>query len=350
MTSRLAQSLGRKLFGIGALSLALLTAACGTSAATTTPAGGSTATPASTCNATVADLTPSGAGTSTATKVSITGSKTLNIDGSTALAPLISAAGKTFDTVNGTTTTINPNGSGTGLKDVESGAVQIGLSDVFAIEKASSATGYSDLVDHQVAVVAFTLVVSPDLQGKITNLTSQQVKDIYAGNITNWSSINPSVNEPINVVVRTATSGTRATFKRYVLQDPKTKKDQPATAQTEDTTGELVATVSADKGAIGYTSTGFVLNATQASQIIPICLDGYDASATNINAGNYKFWSYEHAYTKGTPAAGSAADALLTFVNSMPFQTMDLPRLGFLTVGSLSSTATGTHPTPTFGN
>ncbi len=344
------QKFGRKALGMGATALALLSvAACGsssTSSSTASTPGGST-TPS--CSVTAADLSLGAGGTATAPQVNITGSKTLSIDGSTALAPLFQDAAKSFQNVNGVQVTINPNGSGTGLKDVEAGAVQIGMSDVFAIEKATSPTGFSDLVDHQVAVVAFTLVVSPDLQGKITNLTTQQIKDIYDGTDTNWQQVG-GPNEPINVVVRTKTSGTRATFKRYVLGDPNTTNDEPPGSQEADKTGELVSKVSSTNGAIGYTATSFVLNQDQASKIVPICIDGYGATAANINSGNYKFWSYEHAYTKGTPATNSAADAFLKFVLSNDFQSQDLPKLGFLTTNQLTDAAKATHPTPTYGN
>jgi phosphate transport system substrate-binding protein len=192
-------------------------------------------------------------------------------------------------------------------------------------------------------------VVSPDLQGKITNLTTQQAKDIFDGTDTNWSQIPGGPSEPINVVVRTKTSGTRATFKRYVMGDPKTTNDEPAGAQEADKTGELVAKVAGTHGAIGYASTSFVLNSDQASKIFPICVDGFGATKANINNGSYKFWSYEHAYTKGEPAASSATGAFLAFVNSSDFQNKDLPKLGFLTTSQLTDAAKATHPTPTFG-
>src|SRR5215469_8686186 len=87
---------------------------------------------------------------------------TLNIDGSTALAPLFQqAAGHVSANSANSKVVVNitPNGSGTGLNDVENGTVQIGMSDVFAEAKATTTTSYSDLIDSQVAVVPFTLVV-----------------------------------------------------------------------------------------------------------------------------------------------------------------------------------------------
>lgn len=331
------------ILGTSALAATMLVAACGYSS--TTGSTGTTANTLTACHVTTADLTLPGAGTATATKATLSGSTTLSIDGSTALAPLFQDAQKSFDNVNGTTTTINPNGSGTGLKDVASGAVQIGMSDVFAKEKEPTPGAYANLVDHQVAVVAFTLVVSHDIASTVQNLTTQQIKAIYAGTTTNWSQVG-GPNEPITVVVRTKTSGTRATFRRYTLGDPNATNDEPTGAQTADKTGELVTDIANGKGAIGYASTSFVLNSDQASTIYPVCIDGYGASAANINSGKYTFWSYEHAYTKGEAATGSATKAFLDFTQSADFQSKDLPKLGFLTVGSLSDAAKTTHPAP----
>ncbi|MBA3824262.1 MAG: substrate-binding domain-containing protein [Ktedonobacterales bacterium] len=331
---------GRKMLGLGAVALSLTVAACGSSST----AGGTTTTPATvapaTCTVTTSDLSLGAGGTSAATAASISGSKTLKIDGSTALAPLFQSAQAAFDKANGTTTTITPNGSGTGLKDVASGAVDIGMSDVFASEKA--VTG---LTDNQVGVVIFSLVVSSDLQGKVTNLTSQQIKDIYAGNTTNWSQVG-GPSEPITVIVRTAGSGTRATFDRYVIGDPATKNDQPVTALSADKTGDVVTAVTGHPGSIAYVGTSFVLNEAQKSALNPICIDGNKPTQTDVNAGKYQFWSFEHAYTKtGGPAetAGSAAQAFLTYVKGTDFQSMDLPRLGFLTVTSIPAAVATTH-------
>ena len=142
------------------------------------------------------------------------------------------------------------------------------MSDVFAQEKATATTSYSDLVDNQVAVVPFTLVVSQDISSQVENLTTQQIKDIYAGNITNWSQVG-GPNEPITVVVRTKTSGTRATFDKFVVNDAKQTNDEPAGAQTADSTGELVTDISNSHGAIGYTGYQLCVESCTDRQDLP---------------------------------------------------------------------------------
>src|SRR5262245_30725918 len=331
------RAINHRVLGAVALVLALSAGACASPS--------STSSSLTACHVTASNLTVPGGGKSTAPALP---EGRLNIDGSTALAPLFQrAAGNVAANAANSKVSVNitPNGSGTGLHDVEDGTVQIGLSDVFAQERATAAANYSDLVDYQVAVVPFTLVVSQDISSQVQNLTTRQIKDIYAGNITNWSEVG-GPSEPITVVVRTKTSGTRATFDKFVVDDVKQLNDEPALAQTADTTGELVTDISNSHGAIGYTGTSFVLDRTQASKSFPICIDGFGATKDSINSGKYKFWNIEHAYTKGTPDPGSLTAAFLRYVTSAGFQDKDLAGLGYLKVTDLSGAARATHPAP----
>lgn len=314
------------------LGSAVLLAACGAGHTLTSGTGKGSPTSLTACKA---HLTAQNAATATAPRVpGVSGA--LAIDGSTALAPLIMTASQEFDLVNGTQTTVTPNGSGTGLKDVESGAVQIGLSDVFASQKASNPTQYRDLVDHQVAVVPYTLVTNNDLAGVVDNLSSAQVTAIFTGRYTSWSQVG-GPREPITVVNRPASSGTRVAFKQYVLGG---QTEGASTTLTQNTSGAIANAVAAAPGAIGYLAVGYAV-AQGTSRMSPICLDGYDAQAKNVASGHYPFWSIEHAYTKG-PARGSAR-ALLTYVLSDAFQSKDVPALGYERIDSIPASVLQSH-------
>ncbi len=326
---------GKVLLGLAIASSVAVMAACGapSTSGSNTPTANS---PLTSCSISSSDLAPSVNTSGSATKVA-GASGAIKVDGSSALAPLFTAAGAEFDKANGTTTTVTPNGSGTGLKDVESGAVNIGLSDVFAKDKATTPTQYADLVDHQVAVVAFTLIVNNDLKGKVENLTIQDIQKIYFGEVTNWSQLG-GPSELITVINRPATSGTRATFKKYILGG---QDEKAGNAVSQDTTGAVVAAVAATPGAIGYVSTGFAVS--DGSQATPICINGYKPIATDINSGNYVFWSIEHAYTKG-PATGNAK-ALIQYVLSPAVQNNDLLAKSYLQISTVSASAIASHTT-----
>ena len=106
----------------------------------------------------------------------------ITFDGSTALYPLSNAVANSYEkTCPGATINVKQSGSSTGLSEVAAGTVDIGHSDIFA-----DPTRYPGLVDHQVAVVVFSVVVNAKIG--IKNLTSQQLIDIFEGKITNWNS------------------------------------------------------------------------------------------------------------------------------------------------------------------
>jgi|SRR5579883_1214048 phosphate transport system substrate-binding protein len=322
---------GRTIIGV-ALASSFVIAGCASSG------GGSTTTNAdlTACTVSSSDLAPSTTSTGTAPKVSGLSGQKITVDGSSALQPLfLQAATKEFDPAEGTQSTVNAGGSGQGLKDVQAGAVQIGMSDVFASQKETTPGQYADLVDHQVAAVVFTLITNNDLAGKVNNLSTQEIQDIYTGKDTNWSQIG-GPNENITVINRPTTSGTRSTFDKYVL---KGQKEIPGDTLTQDNTGAVAAAVKATAGSIGYVSIGFA--AQYGNDVHPVCIDKAKAVAADVNSGNYNFWGIEHAYTKG-PATG-AAKALLQYIISPAVQNNDLLALSYLQLSTVSASAITAH-------
>lgn len=310
-------------------------------AACTPPAGSSTGStsansPLVSCKVSAADLAPSSTSAGTATKVDGLSGMKVTADGSSALQPLVKQAAAEFDQANGSVSTINAGGSGQGLKDVAAGAVNIGMSDVFADAKLSP-TDAATLTDHQVAAVVFALVENPDLNGKVNNLTKAQIQGIFTGKYSNWSQIG-GPNELITIINRPATSGTRATFKKYLLDG---QNEAAGTTLTQDNTGAVAQAITQTTGSIGYVSVGFAANSQYASALTPVCIDGAKPVAADVNSGKYQFWNVEHAYTKG-PATG-AAKALLEYIESSAVQTTDVPALSYLPVNKVSSSVLATH-------
>jgi phosphate transport system substrate-binding protein len=214
--------------------------------------------------------------------------------GSTALQPLVDKAGKDYQAAcSGAVVQVQGGGSGTGLTQVSQGAVQIGDSDVTAESKLKSPDA-AGLVDHIVARQGWVMVVNPDVKG-VTNLTSAQATDIWTGKVTNWKDVG-GPDEPIVLILRPESSGTRATFKKIVLGGA-----QEATGQalTEDSNGAVVTAV---KGTPGSTSViGFAYYQQNLGQVTALQLDGVDASVANMAGGTYKLSADGHMYTKGQP-------------------------------------------------
>jgi phosphate transport system substrate-binding protein len=261
--------------------------------------------------------------------------KSLHISGSSVLYGLFTAAAHGFDILNNALTSVEKLDSGTGLQDVVDGRVQIGLSDIYVQDDPDPTVqgAARDLLDYQVAVAPFTLLVNSDLKGVVQNLTTRQIIGIFSGTITNWRAIG-GPDEPITVYNRKQGSGTRINFEKYVLGISVPSDDLRAA-----TTTILINLIGKTPGSIGYAATTSLIH-TDASKVAPVCIDGYGATTENINAGNYEFWSYEHAYIK-TPSP--IVNAFLDFVCGSVFQTQEVVGNGFLQIEQLRSNAIVTH-------
>jgi len=292
-----------------AIAISMIISACGGSRSS-----GNTPTPGSTMLGTPGEYT--------CVQGSITAS------GSTALAPLVKSVAQSYSgKCSGATITVNLGGSKTGLANVEAGSVDIGNSDVPANPQTQG-----DLVDHQVAVVVFGVIVNKGVG--VTNLTTDQVKMIYSGQATNWKQVG-GPDLPIVVVSRPASSGTRATFQKYVLGGPETISG-PASLTT-DSTGTVVTNVAQNNGAIGYAATGPAMG---NSSVTLVSLDNNAPTTDNVKTNTYKFWNIEHMYTKGQPKP--LAQALIDYMTSSDAKTIAAMQQ-FIAITDMSANAITAH-------
>jgi phosphate transport system substrate-binding protein len=316
--------------------LSLLLSACGSTSPTVI--GGPTPTPfpgAKACAVSTADLGPGGTSKGTAPNDKATGS--ITIDGSSLLQPLVKQAATEYTAANSSAKiTVNANDSKTGVADVESGAVQIGNSDLFA--KTVSATAYTDLVDHEVGVMIFAVVVNPDVAARITNLTTQQIEAIFTGQITNWKTLG-GPDEVITTIDRPSGSDTQATFTRYVLGGAATS---PTVTLPSDTSSDLGNVIAGTPGAIGYIATNAIgTGGAFKGKIVPVCIDGSKPGPTDVASNNYKFWTIEHLYTKGEPTG--LTKSFLAYISSDAFQKNDLLSMYQMPTSQLSTVASQAH-------
>ena len=236
--------------------------------------------------------------------------------GSTALQPLVQAAQESFTSENPNyMITVQGGGSGTGLSQVEAGAVTIGNSDVFAEEK--DGVDASKLVDHKVAVVGMAPVVNKEVGVK--DISKQDLIDIFTGKTKNWSELGGKDQE-IAVINRASGSGTRATFEKWGLDGAETIQ-----TQEQDSSGTVRKIVAETPGAISYLALSYLDDSLQA-----LTIDGVEATPENIATNDWKIWSYEHMYTNGEPDAN--VKPFLDYMLSDDIQQGVVKELGYLPI------------------
>ncbi len=247
-----------------------------------------------------------GTGTSeTGAAPSISGS--ITAAGSSALAPLVDFAAKEFKASNpDVSITVNAGGSGTGLNQVAQQSIDIGNSDVPAESKLTPEQA-AKLVDHKVCVIGVAAVVNPDVS--VSNLTTDQLISIFTGKVTNWKDVGGQ-DEAITVIGRPSSSGTRALFKEFALDN---NEEMTTTLQSDDS-GTLLTNIASTKGAIGYLALSYLIG---NDKVKTLNIDGVEPTLDNIYNGTYKCWGEEHMYTYGE--ATGAVKAFLDFMVSDEF-------------------------------
>ena len=178
-------------------------------------------------------------------------------------------------------------GSSAGIQAVGTGTAEIGMSsrDV----KASEMSKYPTLEPVAIAVDGIAIIVSP--KNTVSNLTMNQTRDIFTGNITNWNQLGGS-DAKINVVNREEGSGTRDGVQTIVL-----KGGNFSGGIVQSSTGAVRTTVSQDANAIGYISSAEVDSSVKA-----VSIDGMAPTYDNIANRTYKIQRDLFFVTNGDPS------------------------------------------------
>lgn len=250
------------LIGAGILAVTTLVA-CGNSDATTAQPSVAESSAAESTVAASSEAAPA------ETTADLSGN--LSMVGSTSMEKLANALSEAFmEEYPDVTVTAEFVGSGAGIEAVTNGTADIGNSSR-SLKDEEKAAG---VVENVVAIDGIAVCVDP--ANEVADLTKEQLTNIYNGTVTNWKEVG-GADEPIIVIGREAGSGTRGAFEELV-----DLKDACKYANELDSTGAVIAKVASTPGAIGYASLDALDDSVKA-----LSLEGVEATAENIKAGNY---------------------------------------------------------------
>ena len=221
--------------------------------------------------------------------------KEIAISGSTTVLPIIQSAGEAFMAANpDIPLAISGGGSGSGIKALNEGLCDVAMAsrDVKGTELDLGAKRGVKLFKTTVAIDALVPVVHPD--NPVKALTSEQLRDIFSGKITNWKEVGGEDGK-IVVISRDTSSGTYETWVEIIM---KGEKVLPA-ALLQASNGTVVQTVGKNKKAIGYIGFGYLNKTLQGLKV-----DGVVASAETALANTWPIGRELYLFTNGEPSGG----------------------------------------------
>ena len=269
-------------------------AVCGAAAAAAalTACGGS----ASSAAASSVASTASSAAASTAS-----GSLSGNVatGGSTSMKNVIAALTEGFAEVEpGVTVSYDPTGSGAGITGATDKTLDIGLSS-----RALKDEEKNDVDGTVIALDGIAIIVNK--ASKVEDLTVDQLKQMFTGEITNWSEVGGDDGE-IVLIGREAGSGTRDGFESIV-----DVKDSCKYAQELTATGAVISAVEANPLAIGYASLSAV-----GDTVKMVTVGGVECSEETVKDGSYEVQRPFVFVTNKSVTLSEQAQAFFDFATS----------------------------------
>ena len=241
----------------------------------------------------------SAAAGSTASSTAAALSGNVATGGSTSMKNVIAALTEGFAEVEpGVTVSYDPTGSGAGITGATDKTLDIGLSSRALKDDEKSAVDGT-----VVALDGIAIIVNKD--SKVADLTVEQLKKMFTGEITNWKDVGGDDGE-IVLVGREAGSGTRDGFESIV-----DVKDSCKYAQELTATGAVISAVEANPLAIGYASLSAV-----GDTVAMVTVEGVECSEDTVKDGSYKIQRPFVFVTNKSAALSEQAQAFFDFATS----------------------------------
>ena len=241
----------------------------------------------------------SAAAGSTASSTAAALSGNVATGGSTSMKNVIAALTEGFAEVEpGVTVSYDPTGSGAGITGATDKTLDIGLSS-----RALKDDEKNDVDGTTVALDGIAIVVNK--ASKVADLTVDQLKQMFTGEITNWKDVGGDDGE-IVLVGREAGSGTRDGFESIV-----DVKDSCKYAQELTATGAVISAVEANPLAIGYASLSAV-----GDTVKMVTVGGVECSEDTVKDGSYEVQRPFVFVTNKSVTLSEQAQAFFDFATS----------------------------------
>ena len=241
----------------------------------------------------------SAAAGSTASSTAAALSGNVATGGSTSMKNVIAALTEGFAEVEpGVTVSYDPTGSGAGITGATDKTLDIGLSS-----RALKDDEKNDVDGTIIALDGIAIIVNKD--SKVEDLTVDQLKQMFTGEITNWSEVGGDDGE-IVLIGREAGSGTRDGFESIV-----DVKDSCKYAQELTATGAVISAVEANPLAIGYASLSAV-----GDTVKMVTVGGVECSEETVKDGSYEVQRPFVFVTNKSVTLSEQAQAFFDFATS----------------------------------
>ena len=230
--------------------------------------------------------------------------ESLLIDGSTTVGPIADAFAEVFQKMYpNLKITVNKTGSGDGAAALIDSRCDIATMSRFMKDKEFKIADDSEVmpVAHVVAMDGVCVVVHPS--NPVKELSREQVREIYKGNITNWKELG-GPDMTIIAISRDTSSGTYETFHKLVMK----KEKMAGGVEYVNANPQAHARVSKTAGAIGYVGIGFLDDKVKALKI-----EGVTPTKKTIASGEYSVARPLFMFTDGYPKLGSMTHKFVTF-------------------------------------
>lgn len=233
--------------------------------------------------------------------------RVISVSGSTSVGPLMEKLSEAYETKNDKISIeINQVGSSAGIKDTVNGIVEIGMSSRELKDEESEELNLEIIAYDGIAIIT-------NNNNPVNNLSMDEVKKIYTGEINNWNEIDGGVDSPIVAISREDGSGTRESFQEIVGYSSEELRDD---ALISNGNGSIKSMVKGNKNAMAFVSFEYLDDTINVLNI-----DEIKASTEEVLNRNYKI-SRSFILVKKIDNKNEDINKIIDFILSKEGQTI----------------------------